>query len=66
MIAVCLTYELKNKLEKEGLLDHKTYKQILRILKHEKKVRINDGEWVPVKINKNQLEILNKLNIFPC
>ena len=66
MIAVCLTYELKNLFEKEGLLDLKTYKQILRILKHAKKIRINGGDWMTTKINKNQMEILNRLGIYPC
>lgn len=40
-ISVCLTFRIKNLFEKEELLDNRTYKQILRILKHAKKVRMD-------------------------
>ncbi len=64
-ISVCLTFRLKNLYEKEGLLDNRTYRQILRILKHARKVRMDGTEWTLVKTNKNQIEILEKLGILP-
>lgn len=65
-ISVCLTFRIKNLFEKEELLDNRTYKQILRILKHAKKVRMDGKEWTLVKTNKNQIEILEKLGILPA
>lgn len=64
-ISVCLTFRLKNLYEKEGLLDNRTYRQILRILKHARKVRMDGTEWTLVKTNKNQIEILEKLGVLP-
>lgn len=65
-ISVCLTFRIKNLFEKEELLDNRTYKQILRILKHAKKVRMDGKEWTLVKTNKNQIEILEKLGVLPA
>lgn len=65
-ISVCLTFRIKNLFEKEELLDNRTYKQILKILKHAKKVRMDGKEWTLVKTNKNQIEILEKLGVLPA
>lgn len=65
-ISVCLIFRIKNLFEKEELLDNRTYKQILRILKHAKKVRMDGKEWTLVKTNKNQIEILEKLGVLPA
>lgn len=61
-ISTILTFKLLKKFDQLELLKDFTYKDLMRILNHARKVRV-DENWELIRTNKNQLEILEKLEL---
>lgn len=61
-VATVITFHLINHFDKKGLFETMTYKKIMRIMERAKKVKIND-EWTLVKLNPNQITILEQLEL---
>lgn len=65
-ISTIVTFKLLHTFNVKGLMEKKTYKEIMRILKHAQKIRTtNDDEWKLQRMNKNQLPILEGLGLIP-
>lgn len=62
-LSTLLTFRLINAFDKAKLLEKHTYKKVMSILRHAKKVRVESGKWEMVRCNPSHIEIMQKLSI---
>ncbi len=65
-ISTIITFRLIKKFNSCKLLEKNTYSNILKILRRAKKIRdIEYGQWIDVKINPSQRDVLEQLELIP-
>lgn len=60
-----LTCKLLNRFDKDRLLDKRTYKDIMNVLRHAKKVKVDEKGWQMVKCGPAHVEIMQTLGLLP-
>lgn len=64
-LSTLLTFRLINAFDKARLLEKHTYKKVMRVLRHARKIRIESNEWQLIKCNPSDMEMMQKLGILP-
>lgn len=64
-LSTLLTFRLINAFDKARLLEKHTYKKVMGILRHAKKVRIESSDWQLVRCNPGHIEMMQLLGILP-
>lgn len=64
-LSTLLTFKLIKAFDKAKLLDRMTYKKVMGVLRHAKKVKIGTSDWQMVRCNPSHIEIMQKLEILP-
>ena len=64
-LSTVLTFRLINAFDKANLLEDRTYKKIMSVLRRAKKARTDGNEWQLIRINPSYEEILQKLTLIP-
>lgn len=62
-LSTLLTFRLINAFDKAGLLEKTTYKKVMGILRHAKKVRVDSSGWQLVSCNPSHIEMMQKLGV---
>ena len=65
LLASIITHRLLTRFDRVKLLEKRTYREIMQILRKAKKCRLNDGDWHLVKMNPSQMSMLQALNLIP-
>ena len=60
-----LTFRLINAFDKANLLEDRSYKKVMSILRRAKKAHMDGSEWQLIRINPSHEEILQKLELVP-
>ena len=64
LLASIITHRLLVLFDRTRLLEKRTYREIMKILRKAKKCRMDDnGDWNLVKMNPSQIKILQELNL---
>ncbi len=64
-LSTVLTFRLINALDKANLLEERTYKKTMSVLRRAKKARADGMEWQLIRMNPSHEEILQKLELIP-
>ena len=64
-LSTLLTFRLINAFDKVELLKKHTYKKVMGILRHAKKVKVGDSDWQLVRCNPAHIEMMQLLGIIP-
>lgn len=65
-LSTLLTFRLIKAFDKARLLEKMTYKKVMGILRHAKKVRVEEGsDWQMVRCNPSHIEIMQRLGVIP-
>lgn len=64
-LSTLLTFRLINAFDKAKLLEKQTYKNVMGMLRHAKKVKTEDTDWQLVRCNPKHIEMLQLLDILP-
>lgn len=64
-LSTLLTFRLIKAFDGARLLEKMTYKRVMGILRHAKKVRAGSSDWQIVKCNPAHIEIMQKLGVLP-
>ena len=62
-LSTLLTFRLINAFDKARILEKMTYKKVMGILRHAKKVRIGSADWQLVRCNPSHISIMQDLGI---
>ena len=65
LLASIVTHRLLSQFDRTNLLQQRTYREIMQILRKAMKCRMNDSDWHLVKMNPSQMKILQTLNLIP-
>ena len=60
-----LTFRLIKAFDKANLLEDRTYKKVMSVLRRAKKARTDDGDWQLIRMNPSHSEILQELELIP-
>ena len=60
-----LTFRLIKAFDKANLLEDRTYKKVMSVLRRAKKARTDDGDWQRIRMNPSHSEILQELELIP-
>ena len=64
-LSTVLTFRLINAFDKANLLEDRSYKKVMSILRRAKKAHMDGSEWQLIRINPSHEEILQKLELVP-
>lgn len=64
-LSTLLTFKLIKAFDKAKLLEKKTYKKVMGILRHAKKVKIGTSDWQMVRCNPSHVLLMQQLGIIP-
>lgn len=64
-LSTLLTFKLIKAFDKAKLLDKMTYKKVMGVLRHAKKVKIGTSEWQIVRCNPSHISLMQELGIIP-
>lgn len=64
-LSTVLTFRLIKAFDKANLLEDRTYKKVMSVLRRAKKARTDDGDWQLIRMNPSHSEILQELELIP-
>lgn len=64
-LSTLLTFRLINAFDKVELLEKNTYKKIMSVLRHAKKVKTDSSDWQLVRCNPKHIEMMQLLGVLP-
>ena len=64
-LSTVLTFRLINAFDRATLLEDRTYKKVMSVLRRAKKTRMDGSEWQLIRMNPSYEEILQKLELIP-
>ena len=64
-LSTILTFRLIGTFDKAGLLEDRTYKKVMSVLRRAKKAHMDGCDWQLIRMNSSHVEILQKLELIP-
>lgn len=64
-LSTVLTFRLINAFDRANLLEDRTYKKVMSVLRRAKKARLDGSEWQLIRMNPSHEDILQKLELIP-
>ena len=64
-LSTVLTFRLIKAFDRANLLEDRTYKKVMSVLRRAKKARTDSGDWQLIRMNPSHSEILQELELIP-
>ena len=64
-LSTVLTFRLIKAFDRANLLEDRTYKKVMSVLRRAKKARTDGGDWQLIRMNPSHSEILQELELIP-